>query len=100
MARHTEIILDGTKYKVPTLTLDQLERIAEVQSEIESSVPTGKAKAIFTILKIIVEEIEPKIDGSIRASMDEINDTISKVIGGSGVASTVKNPPTAVPAAR
>lgn len=97
MARHTEITLDGETYKVPTLTIDQLERLAEVQGGLDPKAPAvSNAKVAFDMFKVIVEEMEPKVEGKIRASMDEVTAAINAVMGGAGVINASGNPPRAV----
>jgi len=95
MARHTEIVLDGETYKVPTLTLDQLERLAESQADVDPANPAASAKVAFGMFKIIIEDMEPKPTGPVRASMDEVTTAINAVMGGAGVVKTSENPPQA-----
>ena len=100
MARHTEITLDGELYKIPTLTLDQLERLAEAQASVDPEKPAASsAKIAFGMFKIVIEDIEPKIEGKVRASMEEVTAAINAVMGGAGVINAAGNPPRAVKAA-
>ena len=95
MARHTAVTFDGVDYKIPTLTIDQLERLAEAQSGADVTQPAKAATAAFAMFKIITEDLDPKPEGKLRASMEEVTNAINKVMGGSGVTKTDGNPPQA-----
>lgn len=100
MARHTEIILDGETYKIPTLTLDQLERLAEMQASVDPQQSmAASAKTAFGMFKIVIEEITPKIEGPVRASMEEVTAAINAVMSGAGVVNAAANPQLAAKAA-
>lgn len=90
MARHTEIMLDGETYRIPTLTNDQLERIMDVLTD----AGLAEHKRAFRIMPIMVEDAEPAIDpAKVRCTADELAVAINAVMVAAGVKTATANPP-------
>ena len=91
MARFTKVTFDGTDYKVPTLSLDQLERLTDLMASDEhKDAPQKKA---FQMLTIITEDLEPKPEGKLRASTAEVQAALEAIIIDAGLRDA--NPPKA-----
>jgi hypothetical protein len=95
MARHTDVVLDGTTYRVPTLTNDQLERVMDAMTDEKMAAH----KRAFVVLPIMLEDATPTIprteDGKLkfRLSSDEMGAAIKAIMEATGVQTSAANPP-------
>lgn len=95
MARHTDVVLDDTTYRVPTLTNDQLESVME--TILNEEIPNYKRA--FVILPIMLEDATPALPkddkGKVkfRCSSEEMTAAIKAIMAATGVEMQTANPP-------
>jgi hypothetical protein len=81
MPKTVEVELGETKYQVPRLNIDQLERVTDLFQ-------SGQAKTGFGVLRIACERAEPKI--AKFEDLDPTTDQIAAAVGAVLVLSGMK----------
>jgi hypothetical protein len=113
MPRQCEVTLGETKYVIPALNMDQLERVMDIYTDLKTSKPGEDLSADekrqlsrlpFAIIRIALERCETspgvKLDiGTVSpGSLEEVREAMKQVVEMSGLKQQPTNPP-ATPAA-
>lgn len=80
MAKTVEVELGETKYQVPRLNIDQLERVTDLFQ-------SGQAKTGFGVLRIACERATPKVErfNDLDPTADQIAAAVTAVLVLSGM---------------